>query len=761
MWLLCVIGLATSLFYLIPHSRINSSVMALLPKAQITDVPVDIIDGFQQRLDRQLVWLIKPTDKDNLQPLNWWVEQLNHLDFIEPVSGQLDEQFQQQWGKFAFEHRFVLLDPITKQRLIDNNQFTWILGLLYSPFDGVNTKELRHDPLLLTRSIQLSQLQNSPALKLNHGWLNNQDEQGHTWYLIHAELKRSSYNMSESHSSVTALNQLVQQLQQQWPETEVLQRGVLFYSDYASEQAQHDISTIGLASLVGIILLMIIVFRSTRPIWLTLLSISIGTLFGLVAVLVVFGEIHIITLVMSTSVVGLSIDYALHYLCERMLYGKQETALQSLAKLRSTLTLALLTSMSAYLLLLIAPFPGLQQLAVFAACGLTGAFLTVICWYPYLVKRLPVRQHIGQAIIQGWLNIWQHLAVQSIAVLCALIFIAFGVSQLKIDDDIASLQALPEVLKQQEQQIGQITQQSNDQKWFIVYGDTAEQTLQRLEAFQPALQTAKQLNLFEQYQLLPLPSLQTQRENIALIQAKEPAIVQTLQQMGLPITETNITDVNLLLVTPEKWLHSVNSQGWRLLWLSLENGKSAALIPITNIHHLEATKQLATKYAGVHWVDRRTEFTDLFATYRVHLQQLLAIAVTIICLSFIYRNRNHGLVMALKSTLPTLLSVGSALAVLGITGQTLNLFAMLALILVLGIGIDYSLFLSNPKGKPASALLAVSMAAMTTLLTFGLLALSHTNAIVGFGLVLASGIFTAFLFSPLVLTKKTPPGTKI
>ena len=90
----------------------------------------------------------------------------------------------------------------------------------------------------------------------------------------------------------------------------------------------------------------------------------------------------------------------------------------------------------------------------------------------------------------------------------------------------------------------------------------------------------------------------------------------------------------------------------------------------------------------------------------------------------------------------------------GITNQTLNLFSMLALILVIGIGIDYSLFLSNDKSQTQSALLAVTMAALTTILSFGLLIISHTVAIKGFGLVLTSGIFTAFLFAPLVINNK-------
>lgn len=136
----------------------------------------------------------------------------------------------------------------------------------------------------------------------------------------------------------------------------MLQRGTLFYSDYASQQAQNDISTIGTVSGLGIILLILFVFRSLKPLWLTLLSLTVGALCGSVAVFALFGEIHVMTLVMSTSVVGISIDYALHYLTERLIHGDEESGLTSMKKLFPALVLAVLSSAVAYLLLFIAPF---------------------------------------------------------------------------------------------------------------------------------------------------------------------------------------------------------------------------------------------------------------------------------------------------------------------------------------------------------------------------------------------------------------------
>ena len=82
---------------------------------------------------------------------------------------------------------------------------------------------------------------------------------------------------------------------------------------------------------------------------------------------------------------------------------------------------------------------------------------------------------------------------------------------------------------------------------------------------------------------------------------------------------------------------------------------------------------------------------------------------------------------------------------------------MLALSLIFGIGIDYGLFFAHcgeDPGRQQSTLLAILLAHLTTLLAFGLLALSHTPAIAGFGIVLSGGIFTAFLLSPMALAPR-------
>lgn len=91
-----------------------------------------------------------------------------------------------------------------------------------------------------------------------------------------------------------------------------------------------------------------------------------------------------------------------------------------------------------------------------------------------------------------WLAAWRRNKALRIGLPTALALLSLaGIATLRVNDDISQLQALPSSLLAQENQISRLTGQSVDQKWFVVYGNTPEQTLQRLETFLPHLERAQ------------------------------------------------------------------------------------------------------------------------------------------------------------------------------------------------------------------------------------------------------------------------------
>ena len=96
--------------------------------------------------------------------------------------------------------------------------------------------------------------------------------------------------------------------------------------------------------------------------------------------------------------------------------------------------------------------------------------------------------------------------------------------------------------------------------------------------------------------------------------------------------------------------------------------------------------------------------------------------------------------------------LGAALVCFGALGflaEPISLFNIMALLLILGLGVDYGIFFREAGGVSAPTFLAVTMSSVTTVLAFGLLAVSSTAAVHSFGITLLIGISAAFFLSPL------------
>ncbi|MGB6188887.1 MAG: MMPL family transporter [Aeromonas molluscorum] len=751
--LLCLLALA-SLGYLLPHSRINTSLMDLLPESERSSLDPALQQGLLHQLDGQLVWMLSlPAGQDGRIAAQSWEDALRAQPELSSVRGAQPE-LAGAWQAYLHDYAWQRLDGVSRERLAAGPHAwsQWVLGQIYSPFGGVSRAEWQNDPLLLTRAGVQGQV--ATALRLDHDWLVSQDESGRRWYLLRAELDRSAFDLARNGALLSRLDEAEQRLKAHYPGAELLRRGTLFYSQHASNLAQADISTIGLGSLIGVMLLIWVVFRSTRALCLALLPIIIGLGWGLLAVLIWFGEVHLFTLVISTSLIGIAIDYGLHFLSERRLHGAEESPHQTRARLLPSLWLALLTTLIGYGLLWLAPFPGLQQLALCALVGLSAAFVTVVCLFPLWLGPLPQEEPAVLVWLSGWLKLWRERRTLRWGLpLISLLLVVAGLNRLQVDDDIGRLQPLPVELQAQERQIQHLTGQQGGMLGFLVTGEDGEVVLQRLEALTRTLTLAKAQGQLTGFVSLAqwLPSLAQQKADHDALGKLLPEVVTALNQAGVPAKGIARPWQPL---TPALWLASPVSEGSRLLWHRLADGRVVIWLPISGVSAPAAMANLAANQPGVYWQDKRAQWSQLFAHYRIKLAELLGLTMGLVALLLGWRLgwRRGGRVL-----LVNVLALGAGLALLAACGQPLTLFGVLALSLIFGIGIDYGLFFAHSGADPhrqRSTLLAILLANLTTQLAFGLLALSHTPAIAGFGLVLSGGIFTAFLLSPLVLDRR-------
>lgn len=136
------------------------------------------------------------------------------------------------------------------------------------------------------------------------------------------------------------------------------------------------------------------------------------------------------------------------------------------------------------------------------------------------------------------------------------------------------------------------------------------------------------------------------------------------------------------------------------------------------------------------------------AQYRVQIGWLLVCAFAVIVLSIKWK---FGTRVAVLSAFSLILSSIAGAAALGFFGMPFNVFSTFALILILGIGIDYQIFFLRLSKTRKNSLFALFVAAVSTILSLGILGLSETAAVRNFGITLTFGVLTAFLTSPISL----------
>ena len=209
-------------------------------------------------------------------------------------------------------------------------------------------------------------------------------------------------------------------------------------------------------------------------------------------------------------------------------------------------------------------------------------------------------------------------------------------------------------------------------------------------------------------------------------------------------------------VTPQAWLSQPLSAPLRPLWLGTVGDDAGSVVMLQGVarESLPALAAVATSLPGVRWVDRSADYSALLGHYRRQMSWLLLAGYAAVAVLLFARYGRS----AWRALLPTALAALLCLSLLGWLGVPLQLFGVLAQLLLLGMGVDYGIFLLEHRGDGASWL-AVCLGAASTTLAFGLLALSATPALHGFGLSLLFGIGLVWLLSPCLRLDAGAPAT--
>ncbi|RRW65563.1 hypothetical protein EGJ53_12415 [Pseudomonas fluorescens] len=730
---------------------LSANLMELVPGTSPDALEVRAEQRMQEPLNREMLVLVGHADRQ--QALN--------------MAQQLGEQWQAsglfetvQWNlqadlpalrKQLLQGRLAMLSADDRQ-LLSEHPDAFIqqrVQALFDPFNGFTLVPSQDDWLGLTGRIQNSQPKHGAVqLDIGSGALVAEAD-GKSWVMLRARTTGNAFDMNLPLQVAELLQHSREQAAQSG--VQLLAASGLLYAANGQQQATREMTWVGGGATVGILLLLLLAFRRWGVL-LAFVPVLVGMLFGAVACVALFGHMHVMTLVLGSSLIGVAVDYPLHYLSKSWSL-KPWHSWPALRLTLPGLTLSLITSVIGYLALAWTPFPALTQIAVFSAAGLLGAYLSAVCLLPALLKNVQLRParwplrlaerliHLREALLG---------CIRTPALLALLIaFCVGGLMQLQSKNDIRQWVGAPQHLTDEAQTIARITGYQPTSQFFLIRAANQEQLLERQAALSERLQQLVNLDKLQGYlaldQLVSAPSQQQQvRESLN----KLPSFWQPLLDLGVPVTALQ-NELQQLQTLPAEDIDAALAgplgEPYRTLWLGPTEDGVAAMTSLQGLNNPSLLRVQALDLPGVVLVDRLGDLNKVFAATQISAAELKLASCVLIVLVLMLP---FGLTGALRIVALPLLAALCSLASLGWLGQPLTLFSLFGLLLVTAISVDYAILMREQVGGAAVSLLGTLLAAVTTWLSFGLLAVSSTPAVSNFGLSVSLGLAFSFMLAP-------------
>ncbi|MBL8258873.1 MAG: MMPL family transporter [Candidatus Competibacteraceae bacterium] len=515
-------------------------------------------------------------------------------------------------------------------------------------------------------------------------------------------------------------------------------------------------------SLAAVALLLLAVYGSARTLWLGALPMLSALLAGAAAVGLLFGQLYLITLAFSVTLLGETLDYPTYLFSHRR---AGETVEETLRQLWPTLRLCAATTALGCLAMLDSGFPGLGQLGVFTVAGVIAAMATTRWLLPVLVP--PHWRPPRPTVVGDWADKLLRprprlaLAFGGLGVLLLIGLLAKAPPLW--ENDLAALSPVPRELLRVDQALRGALGAPEVGHLIAITAPDAETALRASESVGAYLERQRQAGMLAGYDgaMRYLPSLATQRQRqAALPEAETLAANLDIALEGLPFkpglfapfldaiaaaraaSPLRLEEVGeSVLGVRVRSLLSVGARGW------------TALLPLSGVRDARALAAGLPQpdNARAYYLDLRAETNRLVAEFRAAALWRLAWGSALIVAVVGWGLRAWR--PAVAALLPVLLALLFTVATLLALGERLSLFHLVSLLLVLGIGVDYGLFFSRPAADAdlrRRTLHALMVCCASALIVFAMLSTSALPALRAIGLTVSLGAAASFIAALIV-----------
>jgi len=768
-----VLFLATITF-LASRITLEEDITSLIPSGEQQNILKKVLD--QTEFSDKIIVTVSADssleDPDELtQYSQQFIDSINQElpEYVEEIQGKVPEEGIREIYNFVFQHLPLFLnesDYTEIQNRLDKDSLKDRLKENYKSLispTGLVTKEyLFKDPLSISALglKKLEELQVGEDFELYNNFLVTKD---HKHLLLFISPK---YPASETHKNTIFINRL-EEIQSSLNDEFKGVSGEFFggvrYSVANANQIKKDIQiTLGIATVILLVLLVFYYKKIYVPLLLFIPSI-IGAITALAILYLIKGNISAISVGIGAVLLGISIDYALHILTH---YRNNNDITKLYKEVTRPVLMSSGTTAIAFLCLIFVKSKALNDLGIFAAISVMVASIFALILIPQLY-RIPKAQGPVKFNFIDKLAAIEFHKKKPLTYLIFILFIIglFFFTKIKFNNDLSALNYEPENIKNAEQKVQDIAGNASKSIYLVSYGNSIDEALEHNNDLYSQLTRLKKNKEVINYSSIGGVVLSTSTQLEKIDRWKEFWTVekrQNIQNDLISISDNygfkpeSFNRFYTLLSSEFNPIYLKDYSETTNLYLNdfISSKKNFATVTTSvSVNEKDIPRLIedfkTTKNVVV--IDRKQINQNFLGHLKSDFNILIGYSIIAVFLILLFSYRS------LEISVLTLIPIGItwviALGIMAILGIEFNILNIIISTFIFGLGLDYSIFITNAFLKEyetgtkvlTTYRTSIILSVFTTLLGIGALFFAKHPALESISLVSIIGVLSAVM----------------
>ena len=760
------------LFFLASKITLEEDITSLIPEGEQQDVLMKVLD--QTEFSDKIIVTISATSKaDTPRELTRYAQRfLDTLnsglpEYIKNIQGKVPEEGILEIYGFVYNNLPLFLND-SDYKVLDNrlnldsiqDRLKGDYKSLISPTGLVTKDFIFKDPLSFTNLglKKLEELQIGDDFKLYNNFLITKDEKH---LLLFISPTHPASETDKNSDFIEGLKGIQNSLNAEFPTVNSQFFGGVLYSVANANQIKRDIKlTLGFASGVLLLLLIFYYRRIYIPLILFIPSI-IGGITAIAALYLFKGSVSAISLGIGAILLGISLDYALHILTH---YKNNNDLSQLYKDVSVPILMSSSTTAVAFLCLLFLKSEALNDLGIFAAISVMVASLFALVLIPLLYVVPRVKENSSETFIDRIAGISYHKKMPLVFLVLGVFVVSlFYFTEVDFNNDLSAINFEPKEIKQAEEEVQSIAGNAAKSIYLVTYGNTTDEALEANNELYESLNLLKGSGEIENYSSIGgvVLSTNTQLEKIEKwknfwTSEKREFLKNTLisESESYGFRPESFDNLYELVSKDFDPIYLEDYRNTKTLYLDdfLSSGKDLATVT-TSINLEQANKQRVLKdlssIKNVVVVDRKQLNQSFLGNLKNDFNKLIAYSIIAVFLILLLCFRSF--ILSILTLLPIGITWVIALGMMAFFKIEFNILNIIISTFIFGLGLDYSIFITNAflkeyefgtkvlKTYRTSILLSV----ITSLLGIGALFFAKHPALRSISIVSIIGVFSA------------------